>query len=448
MNFRPSRLRLLLGVAAATALAAAAPGMASAAPAQMQAAPAQIQAAPGNLANTIALSNCSASLVRFPTSQSTDRAMMLTNGHCFEGGFPSAGQVITNRASSRTGTLLNATGGSLGTVRADLVIYATMTDTDVTLYRLNETFAALQTRTGGTPYTIRATKAAGTEQMFIPSGYWKRVWECNLQGFVYQLREDQWTFKDSLRYAKPCDTIGGTSGSPIVDSNARDIIGINNTTNEDGQRCTLNNPCEVDQNGTVTVDQGRAYGQQTWWFTTCVNSSRLLDLSVSGCLLPGATTGPPPTGTNLLQNPGFESGAVNWSAPSGVITNSSSRPAHTGSWKAWLQGNGRTSAENLTQSVAIPSTAAAPALSFWIRIDTSETTSSTVYDTVKIQVVDGATTTTLATYSNLNKNTTYTQKSFSMAAYKGKTVTVKFAGSEDSSLQTSFVVDDTAVTTG
>lgn len=448
MKLRSIRLRLLLGVAAATALAAAAPSMATASPTTAAAPAAQTLAAPGNLANTIALSNCSASLVRFPTSQSTDRAMMLTNGHCFEGGFPSAGQVITNRASSRTGTLLNATGGSLGTVRADLVIYATMTDTDVTLYRLNETFAALQSRTGGTPYTIRATKAAGTEQMFIPSGYWKRVWECNLSGFVYQLREDQWTFKDSLRYAKPCDTIGGTSGSPIVDSNVRDIIGINNTTNEDGQRCTLNNPCEVDQFGTVTVDQGRAYGQQTWWFTTCVNSSRLLDLTVPGCLLPGATTGPPPTGTNLLQNPGFESGAVSWTAPSGVITSSSSRPAHAGSWKAWLQGNGRTSAENLSQSVTIPSTAAAPALSFWIRIDTSETTSSTVYDTVKVQVVDGATTTTLATYSNLNKNTTYTQKSFNLTAYKGKTVTVKFAGNEDSSLQTSFVIDDTAVTTG
>lgn len=447
MNLRPYRLRLVFGVAAATALVAAAPGWAAPAPAAAPV-PAAVAAAPGNLASTIALSNCSASLVRFPTSQTTDRALMLTNGHCFEGGFPSAGQVITNRASSRSGTLLNATGGSLGTVRADLVLYSTMTDTDVTLYRLNETFASVQSRTGATPYTIRSTKANGTEQMFIPSGYWKRVWECNLQGFVYQLRESQWTFKDSLRYAKPCDTIGGTSGSPVIDSNARDMIGINNTLNEDGQQCTLNNPCEVDQSGHITVDQGRAYGQQTWWITTCVNASRALDLTVPGCLLPGATSGPPPTGDNLLQNPGFESGAVSWTAPSGVITSSAGRPAHTGSWKAWLQGNGRTSAETLSQSVTVPSTAAAPALSFWIRIDTRETTSTRVYDTLRIQIVDGGTTTTLATYSNLNKNTTYTQKSFSLAAYKGHAITVRFAGNEDVSLQTSFVVDDTAVTTG
>jgi len=54
--------------------------------------------------------------------------------------------------------------------------------------------------------------------------------------------------------------------------------------------------------------------------------------------------------------------------------------------------------------------------------------------------------TTLATYSNLNKNSTYTQKSFNVACYAGQTVTLKFTGVEDSSLATSFVVDDTAVT--
>ncbi len=159
----------------------------------------------------------------------------------------------------------------------------------------------------------------------------------------------------------------------------------------------------------------------------------------------GTTPPPPPPGSNLLANPGFESGAVNWSAPSGVITSSSSKPARTGSWKAWLGGNGRTTTETLTQSVSIPATATTASLSFWVRIDTAETTSSTAYDTVKVQVVNGSTTSTLATYSNLNKNSSYVQKSFDLAAYKGKTVTVKFLMNEDSSLQTSFVVDDTAV---
>ncbi|GHE05390.1 hypothetical protein GCM10010339_41140 [Streptomyces alanosinicus] len=55
---------------------------------------------------------------------------------------------------------------------------------------------------------------------------------------------------------------------------------------------------------------------------------------------------------------------------------------------------------------------------------------------------------TLATYSNLNKAAGYSQKSFDLSSPAGSTVTLKFNGVEDSSLQTSFVVDDTALTTG
>ena len=156
---------------------------------------------------------------------------------------------------------------------------------------------------------------------------------------------------------------------------------------------------------------------------------------------------PPPSGTNLLLNPGFESGAVNWTGTSGPITNNTGRPARTGSWKMWLGGNGTTATETEQQSVSIPSTATSATLSFWIRIDTSES-GSTAYDTAKVQVVDGSTTSTLATYSNVNANSTYVQKSFDVTAYKGKTIAVKFLMNEDSSLQTSFVVDDTALTVG
>ena len=138
----------------------------------------------------------------------------------------------------------------------------------------------------------------------------------------------------------------------------------------------------------------------------------------------GGTT-PPPTGGNLLANPGFESGTASWAGTAGPITNNTGRPAHTGSWKAWLGGNGTTATENISQSVAVPSTAAAPVLSFWLRTDTSES-GSTAYDTMKVQVVSGTTTTTLATYSNVGANATYAQKSFSLSAYKGKTITVKY----------------------
>ncbi|NIK57063.1 Zn-dependent metalloprotease [Kribbella shirazensis] len=160
----------------------------------------------------------------------------------------------------------------------------------------------------------------------------------------------------------------------------------------------------------------------------------------------GGTDPEPPTGDNLLKNPGFESGAVDWTGTAGPITNNTGRPARTGTWKLWLGGNGRTATETVGQSVAIPASATSAKLSFWIRIDTAETTASTVYDTAKVQVVNGSTTSTLATYSNLNKNTTYVQKTLDVTQYKGKTVTVRFVGQEDSSLQTSFVIDDTSLT--
>jgi len=148
------------------------------------------------------------------------------------------------------------------------------------------------------------------------------------------------------------------------------------------------------------------------------------------------------TAKQLLGNPGFETGtAAPWTASSGVIDSSTSEPAHTGSWKAWMDGYGTTHTDTLSQSVTIPSGCTTYTFSFWLHIDTAETTTTTAYD--KLTVAVG--TTTLATYSNLNKNTGYVQKSFNLAAYAGQTVTLKFTGTEDSSLQTSFVVDDTAV---
>ncbi len=57
----------------------------------------------------------------------------------------------------------------------------------------------------------------------------------------------------------------------------------------------------------------------------------------------------------------------------------------------------------------------------------------------------GTVLTTLATYSNLNKASGYSQKSFSLSAYAGQTITLNFLGNEDALLQTSFVIDDTAL---
>ncbi|NEA63638.1 putative Ig domain-containing protein [Streptomyces sp. SID12488] len=148
------------------------------------------------------------------------------------------------------------------------------------------------------------------------------------------------------------------------------------------------------------------------------------------------------TSAQLLGNPGFESGNTTWTASTSVIGNSTSEAAHAGSYYAWLDGYGSAHTDTLSQSVTVPSGCKAT-FTFYLHVDTKETSTSTAYD--KLTVTAGST--TLATYSNINAASGYAQKSFDLSSYAGTTVTLKFSGVEDSSLQTSFVLDDTAVTT-
>jgi subtilase family serine protease len=143
----------------------------------------------------------------------------------------------------------------------------------------------------------------------------------------------------------------------------------------------------------------------------------------------------------LLGNPGFESSG-SWTTSSGVISTSSAGEApHGGSYLAYLDGYGSTHTDTVSQSVSIPAGCHA-SLTYWLHIDTAETTTTTAYD--KLTVKAGAT--TLASYSNLNKATGYQQRTVDVSAFAGQTVTLSFTGTEDSSLQTSFCVDDTALT--
>ncbi|HJQ01129.1 MAG TPA: hypothetical protein VJ851_05985 [Jatrophihabitans sp.] len=47
----------------------------------------------------------------------------------------------------------------------------------------------------------------------------------------------------------------------------------------------MNNPCEVNPDGSLSYTQGQNYGQETYWFTTCLTSTNAIDLNKTGCLL-------------------------------------------------------------------------------------------------------------------------------------------------------------------
>jgi uncharacterized protein YfaP (DUF2135 family) len=156
------------------------------------------------------------------------------------------------------------------------------------------------------------------------------------------------------------------------------------------------------------------------------------------------------TTQQLLGNPGFENGSSNpspWSVTDGVVDNSSFEAPHSGSWKVWLNGYGSVHTDTLLQSVTVPSTATTASLTFWLHIDTAETSTTTSYDTIKVQIRNssGSVLTTLATYSNLNAATGFKQVSFDLNSYRGQAIQIYFIGVEDSSLKTSFVVDDFAL---
>ncbi|WP_327134085.1 serine protease [Streptomyces sp. NBC_01343] len=264
---------LLIGAAAAPAVASTSPDKAA-------------PAVTVNYAGTVALSNCSGSVVRAPGSQPNDPALVLSNGHCIESGFPGPGEVVKDQSSSRSFSLLNASGSRVATLRASKIAYATMTDTDISIYQLTKTYAQIQSQYGIAALTLNDARPVQGTAIKVVSGYWKRIYSCNVDGFAYRLKEGEWTWKDSVRYTSSCNTIGGTSGSPVIDTTTGKVVAVNNTGNEDGQRCTENNPCEVDETGKVTVRQGINYAQETYVIVPCIGAGNKIDLTRAGCTLP------------------------------------------------------------------------------------------------------------------------------------------------------------------
>ncbi|MFJ5891702.1 serine protease [Streptomyces californicus] len=289
---------LLLGAGAAPVTAAESAGNASTVPAAAAApavdsptaVPGAAEAAPKaksvTFAGTVALSNCSGSVVRSPDAAPTDPALVLSNGHCLESGFPGPGEVVVDQPSSRTFTLLNASGSGIGTVKASKVAYGTMTDTDLSLYELTSTYQQIEDGYGIRALELETAHPTAGTAITVASGYWKRTYSCDIDGFVHQLKEGRWTWKDSVRYTPECQTIGGTSGSPVIDDATGKVVAVNNTGNESGQECTDNNPCEVDENGEVTVREGINYAQQTYTMVPCIGAGSKIDLDREGCALP------------------------------------------------------------------------------------------------------------------------------------------------------------------
>ncbi|HET6913643.1 MAG TPA: protease pro-enzyme activation domain-containing protein [Rhodanobacteraceae bacterium] len=232
-------------------------------------------------------------------------------------------------------------------------------------------------------------------------------------------------------------TSGLTANFTDSSTDSGGTIGSHSWTFGDGGTSTATNPTHTyAAAGTYSVTEtvtDSSDGQQ---------SSKTESVTVSSSGGGGGSS-------QLLGNPGFETGSASpWTMSSGTLCDSScGESPHSGTYYAYLDGYGTTHTDNVSQKVSIPSGKTSATLSFYLHIDTAENPSGAAYDHLYVRVYNssGSLLKTLATYSNLNANTGYTQHSFNLSAYIGQTVTIKFTGSEDSSLQTSFLIDDTAL---
>lgn len=235
------------------------------------------------------------------------------------------------------------------------------------------------------------------------------------------------------------------SGTASLSASATDNVGVSRVEFYAGTALlgtATASPYSISWNTTTVANGTYSLTTKAYDAANNVGTSATVSVTVNN------GTGSCAINEQLLLNAGFESGNTGWTTSSGVIdgTTSGSAP-RTGTYKAWMNGYGSTSTEFAYQDVTIPSTACSATLSFWARITTAETTTTTAYDKLAVQIRNSAGTVlaTLATYSNLDKGTTYVQRTFDLAAYKGQTIRLYFNGTEDSSLQTSFFLDDTAL---
>jgi subtilisin family serine protease len=142
-------------------------------------------------------------------------------------------------------------------------------------------------------------------------------------------------------------------------------------------------------------------------------------------------------------NPGFEAGNTAWTASPGVISQVGSA-ARGGSWNARLGGRGERGTTTVTQTVTVPSGCRTYQLSFWLRIDSAETSKVIRDDTLTVTLGSRV----LRQYSNLDRNGGYVRRVFDVAGQAGRTLPLTFRATEDRGRATTFAVDDVALTLG
>ena len=231
---------------------------------------------------------CSASVIAFENYNKLSNGMVLTNGHCIGMGsfmeqYPADKEVFANKPAKNTDIYLYSRAREVILVKPKRLVYGTMTGSDIGIFELPKSYAELESL-GVYPIIVEknpAVKAGDILQM--PSSYWKTTYSCMFETNIDQVQEGPWTWKKSVRFSvNNCKLAGGASGSPLLNSQGR-LLGVINTVNENGESCTLNNPCEVQADGSRVVQAQKNYGFFLSALYDCRNEAGDLDFGLAGC---------------------------------------------------------------------------------------------------------------------------------------------------------------------
>lgn len=150
---------------------------------------------------------------------------------------------------------------------------------------------------------------------------------------------------------------------------------------------------------------------------------------------------------NILSNSGFENGDLPWVASPYVIVDNSI--AHSGSRVAWLGGYNN-AADSVYQDLTIPADALSVVLQFSYGILTDEAANEVAVDGLFVDVLDadsGLAYGRVAALTNQNAADSWQQSpAIDITAVKGKKIRLRFSATTDSTLGSSFFVDDVSVT--
>ena len=157
--------------------------------------------------------------------------------------------------------------------------------------------------------------------------------------------------------------------------------------------------------------------------------------------------------TEYIQNGGFESGDTGWimeGTPFGVIADNTPGRARSGSFYAWL-GGALNEADACYQLKTIPSDAASATLSFYYNIISSDS-GSVAHDffLVRIRDTDDVVLATLLQLDNRSRDpgtgpANYHNATFDLLPYAGQPIKVIFESGQNSTLVSSFFVDDVSL---